>query len=389
MLNGKMKTDQEEPEKAKWTDETATASQKVPISSRICAEAREDSGSAAQPVIGLMRRESAMPTSCDDLRCTRCGRGKADGAAFKLERIIEGRPYWRRQCNACRASDMRRRRHAARSREGLSAPREDKPSLPPIPEGMKRCRRCGSVKDAEIGFYRNGWEKDGRTGRCKECIKAARTARYNRDLEASRTYQKEYRIANGERVRARRRAWYHARPEMIRGYRIKYFGRYRGRKRDYAARNPERVRHWARCSYWRNRDEISRRRRVKWWKQAKTAKPSPTYARTPWRLDERRVGSGGKLNCSLLDRTADRAAPSPEMQALAREDRSAALRWVSEALSEDDRRIVEAYADSGFDIDQAADIAEMSAEAFREALRGIQGRARHEIGQAELTGENE
>lgn len=470
MLNGKMKTDQEEPEKAKWTDETAPISRKVPDSPRVCAQAREAGAEGGQPTTRRCSKcrevkDLATGFHCDRLRatgyrsqckdcanakararagaysevrvpspskqCSKCGQKAQEGAQFGRDRY---RPDGlNNQCKACRRATDRERYWAdpevARARDRRSYYRDVEHSrerrriaarLRYPTTGRIYRRKCyWSNPEVARAKNRESYWKDVERTRQRDRIRSRRWREQNRERYNNR--RREYIRSNAAQINRRCRENYHLNREMrlkrakeyrlrnpekwlqlaresyrrnaernrtrnrerSRTYYYRDLERSRERNRQYYHRNIRRERHQRQAYYWRHRDEILARRR------RQPYKPKLRHERSPLSLDEQRIGSSGNPGPRLIDMVQNKVSVSPEMQTLAREERSAALRWVSEALSEDDRRIVEAYADSGFDIDQAADIAEMSAEAFREALRGIQGRATQEIGQAELTGENE
>lgn len=138
------------------------------------------------------------------------------------------------------------------------------PDSSTIPDGHKRCTRCGEVKPyAEM--VRNSRKPDGYASRCKACHNAWNREIAARDPEATRAYgrakaKRQYH-ADPETWRARHREWYAANHEHCIAYAAEYQRAHPERKRfhdrlysrrhsadivrrvaAWAARNPDRAR---------------------------------------------------------------------------------------------------------------------------------------------------
>lgn len=100
----------------------------------------------------------------------------------------------------------------------------------------KSCRSCGMTKPvSDFGMNRN--EKDGLSGRCKECTNAAARQRRNRDPEKHRAAAREYYLANAEDRKAYGRNYYLGNSEKM-----------RKAAKEWANNNPERRRELKRKS---------------------------------------------------------------------------------------------------------------------------------------------
>ncbi len=99
----------------------------------------------------------------------------------------------------------------------------------------KACTKCACVKSARE-FYRQRGKRSGLQSACKECVKAARLARYHADperqhhrdrayyranCERAKATNRRWRVDNPEKVRAATRAWRRANPEKTRSMRLK------------------------------------------------------------------------------------------------------------------------------------------------------------------------
>lgn len=74
---------------------------------------------------------------------------------------------------------------------------------------MKTCSKCGENKP-EHEYYARG---RGLTARCKECVKEGVRLYISKNKESRYAQQREYRIKNPNKIKARNRAAYLANPE--------------------------------------------------------------------------------------------------------------------------------------------------------------------------------
>lgn len=100
-----------------------------------------------------------------------------------------------------------------------------------IPEGMKKCTKCGNILPANSEYFNNKKSgKFGLTGMCKECIKLTRESKKHlyakttklwrdnskdhlkayriKNAERIREYTIEYEYKNAEKIKKRKRQWY-------------------------------------------------------------------------------------------------------------------------------------------------------------------------------------
>ena len=68
---------------------------------------------------------------------------------------------------------------------------------PEIPDGYKRCSKCGEVKPVEE-YYKDRTRKDGLRGLCKTCTNKSLKKHYNKDRK--REYNKKYYEENKDRL---------------------------------------------------------------------------------------------------------------------------------------------------------------------------------------------
>jgi len=81
----------------------------------------------------------------------------------------------------------------------------------------KTCTQCGETKPL-TDYYAHKTNRDGRQGKCKNCIRANRRAWREANLERDLASKRAWREANPERQRANNRAWYAANPERRRAH---------------------------------------------------------------------------------------------------------------------------------------------------------------------------
>lgn len=103
-------------------------------------------------------------------------------------------------------------------------------------EKSKRCRDCGVSKPRDA-FHGERRSADGLRVNCKDCRNDYMAARYvvnreailarqrsnPRDPDALSAYQRRYRKANRDRLRAKMRRWSEANPEWRRSYNANYY----------------------------------------------------------------------------------------------------------------------------------------------------------------------
>lgn len=132
------------------------------------------------------------------------------------------------------------------------------PILSPIPDGFKRCTKCGEIKPLDA-FQRDKRITCGRCARCKDCSSAEKRARKAQISEYNREYrlehidqitkrQTEYRLNNLEKVRASERE--RRRSEHR-----------RATEKAYYELNRERLRKYSKEYYEKNREKIAKRNR--------------------------------------------------------------------------------------------------------------------------------
>lgn len=118
-----------------------------------------------------------------------------------------------------------------------------------IPQGYKRCSKCGEVKAVE-GFSKDKAKKDGLQSVCKACQVLV---------------IRQYRQANLEKERERVRQYRQANPEKAREHNLRSYQANSERKREYQRRwrevNPEKARERKRQSYQRNPENVRQRSR--------------------------------------------------------------------------------------------------------------------------------
>lgn len=95
-----------------------------------------------------------------------------------------------------------------------------------IPEGMKKCTKCGEIKPATAEYFnRDRTKKDGVGSWCKEC-RSEYNREYNREYYQKNKdrvleYSSEYRQKNRDRLLERKREYYQQNKDKIREYRQK------------------------------------------------------------------------------------------------------------------------------------------------------------------------
>ena len=161
-----------------------------------------------------------------------------------------------------------------------------------IPEGHKKCNRCGAVLPATAEYYhRDSSKKSGLRGQCKSCCNLKNRGAENR--EQHRLRFKAWRTENRERHNARKRAYYHAHQEQQREYRERNRERLIAWQRDYnRTRRPkpdrEQKRQWGRnyraahaeeYRQYQNMWRKNNRDKVREYERAQRTK-NPQYART-------------------------------------------------------------------------------------------------------------
>lgn len=96
-----------------------------------------------------------------------------------------------------------------------------------IPEGYKRCTKCGMVKKIDL-FNRNSQSKDGLTTQCKECQKSNAHKSYAKNKH-KRSYKKYYQ-EHKEDKQAQSRQYYQEHKEEMSIKHAKYRNTAKGKK---------------------------------------------------------------------------------------------------------------------------------------------------------------
>lgn len=120
-------------------------------------------------------------------RCTKCGQDKPATTEF-FGRLGEGFQSW---CKLCKSESYKENKEQI-SAERKSKYREKNP-LPAIPQGHKKCGRCGEIKPVSAEhFGKSVKTKDGFKHVCKEC----RAAEYQKTRDIRMKQVRDYYRAN-------------------------------------------------------------------------------------------------------------------------------------------------------------------------------------------------
>lgn len=157
----------------------------------------------------------STPTPDDVKTCTCCGQTKPL-SEFYPDRRLGRTDRYRSHCKACTAAKCRawrqshpekvreirqrnRSKYLARKRERRAAARALREAQrPKLPEGHRRCSRCGAVKPFDA-FY---WSKGRYDSWCKECRRAYYRARYHTNREPFYAAMRRWRERHSDKVRA-------------------------------------------------------------------------------------------------------------------------------------------------------------------------------------------
>lgn len=115
--------------------------------------------------------------------CPKCNQNKELDEFHNSKRSKDGKHLWCREC--CNANSRRNR-----------ALHKAAPKVEPV---TKFCSRCEQTKEAHL-FGHDAYQKDGLACYCKECV---------------RIKDQQYRIANPDKCRERRRNYYRANADAI------------------------------------------------------------------------------------------------------------------------------------------------------------------------------
>jgi hypothetical protein len=97
-----------------------------------------------------------------------------------------------------------------------------------VPEGSKRCTKCGEIKEATCEFFhKSRGKKDGLSSQCKDCSNKRRRQKYESPEEKERA--RKYRSDNIEHYRQ---------------YNREYSKKYAEKKREYRKKNEEHIREY-------------------------------------------------------------------------------------------------------------------------------------------------
>lgn len=111
--------------------------------------------------------------------------------------------------------------------------------------GVKRCVKCGEVKPLD-GFYTDKRNPDGRRGRCKVCYGIASRQRYHDPASGRAEYERQWRAANPDKLKANQARWRKRHPERDREtterWRRDHMDQARATQRAWQAANPVRFR---------------------------------------------------------------------------------------------------------------------------------------------------
>ena len=308
---------------------------------------------------------------------------------------------------------------------------------PPVNAALKRCCRCREVKSRD-DFHRSRGRADGLYSACKTCAQAADRRRHKTErFRASRRrhYQdhapqinaqrRKYRQEHHAEVRERERrqeAGYAPRarelarqrrqrnPEAVNARKRKYYqrnaARLRQQSQQWRDQNRQLVRLWAarhrqkyrtqiaermRRRYWANREVLLHRKRVAYWADPQQTRRKAGLYRQKQALRltaEGRSRAGGKyrrtvsLNetfaetetLSRLDRTADTRVVSPETAAVEAPSLEAVREFVRRQVTDQEREIPEAFADS-FSVEGTAELLSITPAEVEATLTAIRSRA--------------
>lgn len=201
-----------------------------------------------------------------------------------------------------------------------------------VPEGFKRCPKCGQVKTVE-GFYRDKTKNDGRQSYCKSCRSEHSRRKYWQNPEQRRAvarrwyydnperkkeYDRRYRQENGDVIREQERDRYHSNPEKrreatrrwrdknhdrvleyARNYYRENTDKARKSSRQWKQNNPEQVRAGKRRNYQRNAKRINEQQRN--WKNENREKVREIIRRRKIRKRRAKVMTPANIEAILWD----------------------------------------------------------------------------------------
>lgn len=164
---------------------------------------------------------------------------------------------------------------------------------------MKKCTKCGVEKNLEE-FHRNKKSKDGRTFKCKECV---------------RFYSKSYRKENREKIKAYAESWRKDNPGYRRSYREANKEKLSVWEKAYYESNKEKIAEYAKKYRESNRDKERARREA--WREANpdyhNAYRKKRYAEDPvFRAVIRLRGNANRLGDYKNKKTIELVGCSPE-----------------------------------------------------------------------------
>ena len=138
-----------------------------------------------------------------------------------------------------------------------------------IPQGHKRCTKCGEIKAIEK-FHKNKTRSTGYQSSCKECRKIISRKRYEANSEMILEVNRRWRQANPDKIRAIGRRYRQEESDKVRAANRKWetenIEKVRDRNRRRYQADPERRREYARLWGKANPDKIrinTRRRRAR------------------------------------------------------------------------------------------------------------------------------
>ncbi len=341
--------------------------------------------------------------SIQEKRCSACAQIKPVTEFYRERRRPDG--YYQK-CKTCWKQYLAQIEEARTER------------LRDAPVSHKHCPVCGHTKPATEFWIRKALA-DGRHPICAVCVRGQRKERSKRlredpqlrsDYEKQLQQRRDYHRANAARIAAeRRRRYWQDHDQLLqagRKYALNYRPRAAELQRLRRQRDPDRVREQARRRYQRNRDVIRGRARawrranlelarhqdrVYYWKNVERerlmkrrsmarlrnagAKPSspfgsPSHYRT---VSIHAPGYGGKGE--RVDTIADPRILSPELAAVGAPSLQAVRAFVAQELTEDERVVLEAFADTGFSAAGAAEMLDMAEADVVAVMAAIRARA--------------
>lgn len=171
-----------------------------------------------------------------------------------------------------------------------------------VPQGFKRCTKCGSVK-ALGDYHRDKTKADGRHSQCKGCVREAQRHYREANLEQERDRVRHWRKENHEKEREAQRRRRKENPEKAREkYRRWYeanLEQARGHSRHYRQENPERKRSQARR--WQQENPEKARENYRRWRKENPEKARGYNSRRLARKSQLPTACPANIEAILFD----------------------------------------------------------------------------------------